>query len=81
MKGIALNDTGYDQSTKPDMSQPHPVKTSSDILELSKHYPLFSEDEDRLRNDLRESDINSTALRYEEILNYHFTISKCFCQG
>ena len=68
IKQIPLDDTDYDQSTIIDITQQHSEKTSSDILELSKHYPLFSEDEDRLRSDLKESDVNSTALRYEDIL-------------
>ena len=35
-----------------------------DIVDLSKQFPMFSEEPDRLREDLKQSDINSTYLRY-----------------
>ena len=41
-----------------------------DIVDLSKQFPMFSEEPDRLRDDLRQSDVNSTSLRYlTEYLN------------
>ena len=41
-----------------------------DIVNLSKLFPMFSEEPDRLRDDLRQSDVNSTSLRYlTEYLN------------
>ena len=63
MKGLFLEDMGFDTSSEPDRNQQQHVKISSDIFELSRQYPMFSEEEDRLRNDLRACDINSTALR------------------
>ena len=63
MKGLLLEDMGFDTTSEPERNQQQQIKISSDIFELSRQYPMFSEEEDRLRNDLRACDINSTALK------------------
>ena len=63
MKNLLLEDIGFDRSSEPERNQEQQSNISSDISELSRQYPMFSEEEHRLRNDLRSCDINSTALR------------------
>ena len=45
-----------------------------DIVDLSKQFPMFSEEPDRLRDDLKQSDINSTSLGYLGILQIRYYI-------
>ena len=62
MKGLSLSiGIDFDKSSEPERSQQ--VNISSEIVELSRQYPMFSEEEHRLKTDVRECDINSTALR------------------
>ena len=47
------------------------INPCQDIVELSREFPMFSEEMERLREDLRHSEINDTSLRYVVCLHLY----------
>ena len=78
LKGICLEEvSGIEKrSNNPgDEEQSETDIDSQDIVDISKQFPMFSEEPHRLRDDLKQSNINSTSLRYNNVVVWKYADS------